>query len=653
MVSKAKPKAEKKGIDPKASLVRETRRFLAELRRLHLDCRDAQHEGLAQEDSLRAWLQGLFLYLLARRKGQPLEQAEAQFRHVLLQRSLVHEGTTHQPRLLCESHLLYALRLRGEKRPTLERLQEMWSLFLHFAPDRLMTDPLGDAYQSLQGERERKKIGQFFTPPDLVRLAMESFKATDDPDFRVMDPACGSGAFLLEAYDRMVRFYRDQGHSPTQSHHAVVTRHLRGMDLDPTAVVLAEMNLFLRCPQADPLPFPLRCGNFLSQEDPESLDWIIGNPPWGGSVELESSEASALEPKPPCQALVSQVGSRNPFAWFIHRSLSLLKPKGVLSFLVPDALLDVKQYAPLRKQILTRSSLRRLVLCGHRFRSLYAPVLLLETCKHEGFPKDEAVCIAHYHAAEKKAQPVNRLAPSLFHTSPETVFNVAWRDDLEPVWRAMESGASYFQRRASFGLGIVTGNNKKFLHDAPAHDGEEGILVGTDVQPCFLKEPSRFIGFEPETFQQVCPEGLFRSTPKLVYRFISRRLCFAVDTQGRLTLNNTNLLISHIPNLDTTYLCGVLNSLPMQSYYQHHVISVKVLRANLERLPLAAVGHDLQQPVIEAVGRIQQAMHAGSTGDELEALQVVLDEAVMDCYGLSKRERRLLRQVGLPRIPGR
>lgn len=74
-----------------------------------------------------------------------------------------------------------------------------------------------------------------------------------------------------------------------------------------------------------------------------------------------------------------------------------------------------------------------------------------------------------------------------------------------------------------FALGIVTGNNKKYIHEERG-ENEEPIFRGKDIVPYRLKQPQTFIKFTPEIFQQVAPVLLYR-TQKIVYKFISDNSC--------------------------------------------------------------------------------------------------------------------------------
>jgi len=118
---------------------------------------------------------------------------------------------------------------------------------------------LGRAFEGLMAEEERKRSGSFYTPPHLVTQAvdaalscsLESHGAEDIPAFwtslRVLDPACGSGAFLVQALETLDA--RAAAAGDTRSEHerrrAILARCIFGVDKQPMAVWLCELRLWL------------------------------------------------------------------------------------------------------------------------------------------------------------------------------------------------------------------------------------------------------------------------------------------------------------------------------------------------------------------------------------------------------------------------
>lgn len=148
------------------------------------------------------------------------------------------------------------------------------------APDgsAVAPDMLGHVFEGVMEPADRKASGTFYTPAVLVRRVVdaginalvasrlgcsdadaERRLAAADPaaltllaDVTVLDPACGSGAFLLGALERLAAFRTLSGESPTDARRAVLQRNLFGVDLDAMAVRLAELRLWLAVVAEDP-----------------------------------------------------------------------------------------------------------------------------------------------------------------------------------------------------------------------------------------------------------------------------------------------------------------------------------------------------------------------------------------------------------------
>ena len=153
------------------------------------------------------------------------------------------------------------------------------------------------------------------------------------------------------------------------------------------------------------------------------------------------------------------------------------------------------------------------------------------------------------------------------------------------------------------GVGIVTGDNKKYILDS-RESNAEAVFRGSDVTPFRLSEPKSFIHFTPKSFQQVAPERFFRSPEKLVYRFISKKLVFTYDDKQSLTLNSANILIPHLPGMSIKVALAYLNSSVFQYVFKKKFSTHKVLRGDMEKLPFPVIDrrvHDQLESMVEAI----------------------------------------------------
>lgn len=182
---------------------------------------------------------------------------------------------------------------------------------------------LGRAFESLMASRERRNSGAFFTPFALVdhittsaleallaeslgeealRQALAEQQLPDDiardlrsrlSRFRLLDPACGSGAFLVHALERLTRVWRAAGEAmPLHAlRRRVLTESIFGVDVNPIAVWLCELRLWLAVVLDDDTTDPLRvaplpnldhniqCGDALA-----AGDFMLAGPARGGGA---------------------------------------------------------------------------------------------------------------------------------------------------------------------------------------------------------------------------------------------------------------------------------------------------------------------------------------------------------------------------------
>ncbi|MDY0060678.1 MAG: TaqI-like C-terminal specificity domain-containing protein [Myxococcota bacterium] len=219
---------------------------------------------------------------------------------------------------------------------------------------------LADLLEGLRETRDRRGRGSFYTPDWVIEWLLDrtGVPLADDPAGGLVDPACGGGAFLLAAYQRLPG-------APAQR-----LGRLAGVDLDPVAVAVAQASLWLLLPPDDPaaalLPGRIVEGDALrgapgawSPDAPRSLHplhWprrfppgpgghpfshLLGNPPYR-QLAATAPELDRLGPYYAGQPA-------NLFALFLRRSLDLVRPTGVIGLVLPVSLARVKAYAPSRE----------------------------------------------------------------------------------------------------------------------------------------------------------------------------------------------------------------------------------------------------------------------------------------------------------------
>jgi hypothetical protein len=119
-----------------------------------------------------------------------------------------------------------------------------------YDPKTLSIDPvesrdlLKKLYQQLFPKTVRHDLGEYYTPDWLAELVIERVGYDGDPNKRVLDPACGSGTFLVMAINK-VRQYADKRLIPKHELLPKILSNIVGFDLNPLAVMAARTNYLL------------------------------------------------------------------------------------------------------------------------------------------------------------------------------------------------------------------------------------------------------------------------------------------------------------------------------------------------------------------------------------------------------------------------
>lgn len=136
-------------------------------------------------------------------------------------------------------------------------------------------DTKGAIYEGIlekNGQDKKSGAGQYFTPRALIKAMVD----VTNPKIMetVCDPACGTGGFLLAAFDHMKRESKD-----LRKQEFLKAEALTGYDITPLVVTLASMNLYLHGVGID--ASPVMCEDSLEKEPSRLYDVILANPPFG------------------------------------------------------------------------------------------------------------------------------------------------------------------------------------------------------------------------------------------------------------------------------------------------------------------------------------------------------------------------------------
>jgi hypothetical protein len=164
-------------------------------------------------------------------------------------------------------------------------------------------DLLQDLYQQVFPPRFRHATGEYYTPPWLAEEMLDEVGYPGPDGLRLLDPACGSGAFLILAIRRLRSGYTDGRNADALLKH--VLSNVVGFDRNPLAVLTSKANYLLALRDllpGGPIEVPVyRLDSILGRGQRAALgcgrfDCVVGNPPWIAWDNLPAEYREATKP---------------------------------------------------------------------------------------------------------------------------------------------------------------------------------------------------------------------------------------------------------------------------------------------------------------------------------------------------------------------
>ena len=487
--------------------------------------------------------------------------------------------------------------LYDEKSEIYLKINKIYSgnnIFKNFHIENKNDDILGAFYQSIQSISSKSKDGSFYTPAEILT------SITIPENAKVLDPCCGSGSILINTLSK--------NHNPD---------NIYAFDIDETALLICHINLILFFNNASISPHIKKHDLIFSEKmdlfsmDNEKYDFIVTNPPWGSK--LSKSEKDVLLHNYPL------LDTTEVFSIALYNSLEKLSEKGSLNFFLPESILNVSTHKNIRKFLLDSHRNIEILPLGMAFKGVQSECVLLKLS--EITTTEPQIIVKKDTTYKLNAKNIS--APDYFIS-----YNVSENDDniLNKIYSAKSVKLS---ANTKFALGIVTGNNKKYVHETKATN-EEAIFRGKDILPYKLKSPEVFINFTPEVFQQVAPIEMYRSK-KIVYKFISDKIVCAIDCNS-LVLNSANVIISQ--DYPMEILVCLFNS-PIYSFvYQKKFKSKKVLKQHFQDFPLPVLNSDLTKSFYD----IYSDIFAGNANQER------VDKIICNYFNISGTEYNYIKE---------
>ncbi|MEA2050993.1 MAG: N-6 DNA methylase [Campylobacterota bacterium] len=508
-------------------------------------------------------------------------------------------------------------------------------------------------------KREELHIGSetLVSPKNLKKLTKKEQQTKDNLEtyknwlfnLKILDPACGSGAFLNQALEFLIREHTNLQNdlalmgdlfASYTVEESVLENNLYGVDINEDATEIAKLSLWLRTAKKGrpltKLADKILCANSLLDMPFEegSFDIVIGNPPY-----VRSEIFSDL--KPNLQLIYKTfVGTADLFVYFYELGIKMLKPNGLKGYICSSKFFRAKYGEKLREYILTNTSIEQIVD--------FEGIKIFEDAMVES-----AITIFKKNFIENhifKLIDTNLIDFSEIEqpTLNKNAFSFIGKNEFDLKIKIENNGLLLKKWDIKIFRGLQTGNNKVFIisnklkeelikNDINAKQIIFPIALGKEINPYALNITQNNIIYINDTIdltkytsikdylelhkkdldkKKEVKEGkmnwysLYRPAKghfneflkeKLIWNFVTDKLQFSYIEKELLLLNSSFMMTGK----NLKYILSILNS-KVSNYYIKFVSSPPNIgaKAYVEQIPIPEIATEKQQPFINLVDNI-------------------------------------------------
>ncbi len=445
---------------------------------------------------------------------------------------------------------------------------------------------------------------------------------------KIIDPACGSGAFLNQALNFLIQEHANIDDIIAEltntalrlfdTDKAILENNLYGVDINEESVEIAKLSLWLRTAQKDRklsnLNQNIKCGNSLI-DDPEiagdkAFDWnkefpeimqnggfdsVIGNPPYV-LCQPSNTNNNTLEYYKTFKVASYKI---DLFHLFFEKSITILSQRGKLGFITPNTYLTNKYIKPLRNFILINTSIDKIV--NHQEPVFAeASVDVATIILNKQIIKDNKIKIEVTYNNQFKLIDIKNQTQwlnnedKIFNCKEEINLNLKNCTSLSEICNSY-FGIQAYDRKSSIS---INKKNEKYLP----------IIDGGDIFPYQYAIPEKFFNFIDENIKSGGDYNVYKED-RIVIRQIGLTPIVGLCKKNILasnTLYNINLKTN---NFNLKYILTILNSNTIKKYWlsmysDGKQLFPKIKGYQLKSLPIPKLSLQAQQPFIEKADKM-------------------------------------------------
>lgn len=567
------------------------------------------------------------------------------------------------------------------------------------------SDVLGNAYEQYLGHvlrrsnevvksTQRKEQGIFYTPKFIVDYIVKNTVGVivnignydDIKKVKVIDISCGSGSFLIRAFDEIYNYYliinKTTQKTLTDDYSLkikteILMNNLYGIDLDSNAIEIAQLNLMLKAAEKrQRLPIlrnniivgnsivnsekfinlkPIKWeSKFAEVSSIGGFDVVIGNPPY---VQLSMKEDVDTDLKNYLiQEYGSSMGRLNTFGFFIVKSINMVKNGGRVGLIIPNTILTQEYYQQLRIFILTTCSIEKIVHFNQmQFKDAVVENVILILKKESDAKQRERnnIEVVSFEN-DYKIKSDGFVKQSEFSKSFKNSFLINYVDSkLLTLKKKIENKSTKLGELCDINQAIALKCDRASnLSTERVNESYKPVLDGRNINRYQTNWNGEYLKYDINTIHSCKTEDIFLSNEKIFFRRVDDDLIATIDRDHYYALN-TLIVINKKKNvdIDLRYVLALFNSKLFSIYYKLYLKSTKKIFSEIQarqvaELPIRFASEKEVERVVHLVDQIMDINNNNKiiTNDHYkitESVQQINDE--LDCiifkiYNLSLEE---------------
>ena len=483
-------------------------------------------------------------------------------------------------------------------------------------------------------KREELQIGSetLVSPSNPKKLTKQEQQTKDNLqeyknwllNLKILDPACGSGAFLNQALEYLISEHKNLQNdlalmgdlfASYMVEEEILEHNLYGVDINEDAVEIAKLSLWLRTAKRGrpltKLVDKIKCGNSLIDDKnvvPNAFVWeeefkevfenggfdiVIGNPPY---VNIANIPNKIYREWLKNNFEVSKNKS-DLYSFFVEKSVNILKINGQLGFIISNSWLGTDSFSEFRKFLLTKTKVLELVKLPNTVfeDAIVVPIIVL--LSKEDSKEHKTIDLKTYENDEFTPMNYKIIINDVLNRHNCTISlnqNISFKID------------TYILKDiAKFSLGIKTSNDERFILKEKIDDDCYLMLRGRDISRYYNNNPSEYIWYKPKLMLEKKGAGVrkleYFLTEKILFQSISGGTIKATYENNNYLTNDKIHILYQCNIFNLKFLLSLLNSKLMNYFIKSSFSDLLEIKINqLEQLPIPKLKNlEQQEPFIQ------------------------------------------------------